>query len=153
MHKALFVEDMGPKLWHLGCAALSEARFQSPLFISAMRVAGQRSFYQSVCTAYSTVCYVHLQHKQQMIIGACGGDRSPRFRVPLFSAAHGSWSTVEEATLLTCSEHTMYHRHTPWNPNAVYSLPVNSNTPPTPKPQPFSFPSSYFKGVIRKLKP
>lgn len=147
MHKGLFVEDMGPKLWRLGCAAFS---------------AGTLS-----------ILLVHLCHqcfRTKIILPICLYSIFYNLlRASAIQTAYDNksmWTRLEPQILgpfVICGTRTLIHSGGGCTPdllrahNVPWTLTVTSKYCifPIKKPQMLGLfsPSSYFKGVILKLNP
>lgn len=138
-----FVEDMGPTLWHLGCAALSAGTL-SILLAQLCRQCFRTKIILPICL-YS-ILYNLLRASA---IQTVNDNKSMWTRLEPqilgVSVIYGSWILVCSCTF------DLLHTHTvPWAlaMKSKYCLFPIKNTQMV-----FFFPSSYFKGVIQKLKP
>lgn len=138
-----FVEDMGPKLWCLGCAALSAGTLSIP-------------FAQLCCQCFRTkiilpICLYSILYNllRASAIQTVNGKKSMWKR--LKPQILGAFVICGSCTLVcSCTFDLLQAHNIPWALAMKYKyclFPIK-NTQMVVFP-----PSSYFKGVIQKLKP
>ena len=145
MHKDLFVEDMGPKLWRLGCAAFS-AGMLSILLVHLCHQCFRTKIILPICL-YS-ILYNLLRASA---IQTANDNKSMWTR--LEPQILGPFVNCGARTLIHsrggCTSDLLLAHNVPW----ALSMKSKHCIFPRKKTKWFFFPSSYFKGVIQKLKP
>lgn len=138
-----FVEDMGPTVWHLGCAALSAGTL-SILLVQLCRQYFRTKIILPICL-YSILYNLLRASAIQTVNDNKGMWTRLEPQILVAFVIRGSWILV-----CSCTFDLLYAHNIPWAlaMKSKYCLFPIKNTQMV-----FFSPSSYFKGVIRKLKP
>lgn len=137
-----FVEDMGPKLWHLGCAALSAGTL-SILLVQLCRQCFRTKVILPICLysiLYNLLCASAIQTVNDN--KSMWTRLEPQILGPFVIC--GSWTLV-----CSCTFDLLHAHNVPW---ALAMKSKDCLFPIKNTQMAFFPPSSYFKGVIQKLK-